>query len=546
MLHDNESNVDVQRLMHEIRASVAGRNHAPAETSALPGPTNGHLPQKNHYHVNDLLRFHGDEFVRNAYLALLGREPDQAGMAHHLERLASGRINKIDVLASLRSSPEGRSTQVQLDGLSLPIAVRRLGRVPIIGYFVRLGVGILRLPNLIQHQNRFEFYTWSQQRTITDRQDQQHKEVSETLQQLSAQMLDNMQRTAEQQRASELALTQQAVFEERFAESSSRLTAQLAAAAQEIASSTKRIESLNKEIIAVREEIASLQHTVGKQQHDFSERNQQIIDQLQPLRTRQEKSEAELLMQERRLSVLLEALARQSPATHDRHVTEVAAIEEDHRLDPLYASFEDEFRGPPDEVRRRLQVYIPFLKEARITSDVLDLGCGRGEWLELLESEAIAARGVDRNRIFVERCRRARLNVIEDDALVYLRSLPDESLNAVTAFHLVEHVPFEILIKLVDEIVRTLRHGGMVIMETPNPENFMVGSFSFYTDPTHRNPIPSRTLQFLVESRGLKTIEVLKLRSWDEAKIEGDTELVKRFNEYFYSAPDYGVIAGKR
>ena len=548
MLHDNESNVDVQRLMHEIRASVAGRNHAQAETSALPGPTNGHLPQKNHYHVNDLLRFHGDEFVRNAYRALLGREPDQAGMAHHLERLASGHVNKIAVLASLLSSPEGRSTQVQLEGLSLPVAVRRLGRVPIIGYFVRLGVGILRLPNLVQHLNRFEFYTWSQQRTITDRQDQQHKELSETLQQLSAQMLDITQRTTEQQRASELALAQQAVFEERFAEtrthfdeSTSRLTGKLAAAAQEITSSTKRIESL-------REQIASLQQTVGQQQHDISDRkaeNQQVIDQLQPLRLRQEKSEAELLMQERRLTVLLEALARHSPATHDRHVTEVAANEEDHRLDPLYASFEDEFRGPTDEVRRRFQVYVPFLKEAHITSDVLDLGCGRGEWLELLESEAIAARGVDRNRIFVERCRRAHLNVVEDDALVYLRSLPDESLNAVTAFHLVEHVPFEMLIKLVDQIVRTLRHGGMVIMETPNPENFMVGSYSFYTDPTHRNPIPSRTLQFLLEWRGLKTIEVLKLRSRDEAKIEGDTELVKRFNEYFYSAPDYGVIAGK-
>ena len=101
------------------------------------------------------------------------------------------------------------------------------------------------------------------------------------------------------------------------------------------------------------------------------------------------------------------------------------------------------------------------------------------------------------------------------------------------------------LIKLLDEIVRTLKPGGMIIFETPNPENFMVGSYSFYADPTHRNPIPSKTLQFLLESRGLKTIEVLKLRSWDEAKLEGDTELVKRFNEYFYSAPDYAVIAGK-
>lgn len=543
MLHHNETDLDVQQLMHDIRASVATRQQE-EEQGALPGATNGHLEQKHQYHVNDLLRFHGDEFVRNAYRTILGREPDQAGMAHHLEELASGRFNKIDVLASLRSSTEGRSAQVQLDGLSLPVVVRRLGRVPIIGYFIRLGVAVLRLPNSIQHQNRFEFYTWSQQRSITNRQDQQHTELTESLQQSAAQILEIMQAATEQQRASELVFAQQAAIEERFTEAYAKVTSQFTSVTKKIAALTEEIPlagtkmaSLTEEIGSVRQDLASLQETVGQHQREITEH-------IQPLRLRQEQNEMGLLMQERRLTVLLEEFGGNS-RPDNQHFTEVAANEEEHLLDPLYAAFEDEFRGPRDEIRQRLQVYIPFMKDAEITNDVLDLGCGRGEWLELLMSESITARGVDRNRIFVERCRRAHLNVVEDDALAYLRSLPDESLNVVTAFHLVEHLPFEMLIKLVDEIVRTLRHGGMVIMETPNPENFMVGSYSFYTDPTHRNPIPSRTLQFLVESRGLKTIEVLKPRSWDEAKIEGETELVKRFNEYFYSAPDYGVIAGK-
>ena len=73
----------------------------------------------------------------------------------------------------------------------------------------------------------------------------------------------------------------------------------------------------------------------------------------------------------------------------------------------------------------------------------------------------------------------------------------------------------------------------------------MVGSCNFYADPTHRNPIPSSTLQFMLEWRGLSRIEIMKLRPWDEAKLEGDTELIKRFNEYFYSAPDYGIIGWK-
>lgn len=549
--------MDVQRLMHEIRASVAEK-HAPDEAakSAPPTPTNGHQDHSSHYHVDDLLRFHGDEFVRNAYRTILGREPDEAGMAHHLEGLASGRFNKIDVLASLSASPEGRKSPVQLEGLSLPVAVRRLGRLPVIGYFIRLVVGILRMPNSIQHYNRFEFYTWSQQRRIADRQDQHHKELTESLQQISAQMLQIMQGATEQQRSNEVALAEQhGEMEERFAaaqthfdELTAKLTGQLASVTEKIESVTQEIASVRNEVASVRNEIAALQQTVDQQKRTLSEyqtESQRIAEQLLPLRLRQEKSETELLMHERRLTVLLEALGRSSPANHDRLLTEAAANEDDHRLDSLYAAFEDEFRGPRDEVSRRLQVYIPFLKKAGIKSDVVDLGCGRGEWLELLASESIDARGVDRNRIFVEACLRANLKVVQEDMLAHLRSLGDESLNVVSAFHVVEHIPFDMLIKLIDEIARTLRPRGMVILETPNPENFIVGSCSFYADPTHRNPIPSKTLEFLLEARGLKPIEVLKLRSWDEAKLEGETELVKRFNEYFYSAPDYAVIAGK-
>ncbi|MFL6231343.1 MAG: SAM-dependent methyltransferase, partial [Pyrinomonadaceae bacterium] len=134
---------------------------------------------------------------------------------------------------------------------------------------------------------------------------------------------------------------------------------------------------------------------------------------------------------------------------------------------------------------------------------------------------------------------------IEADAVSYLGGLPDESLNAATSFHLVEHLPFETLIKLIDEIMRTLRRGAPVILETPDPENIVVGSYGFYADPTHRNPLPSPTLKFLLEARGLSRVEVMKLRPRVEARIAGDAEIVKRFNEHFYAAPDYAVIGWK-
>lgn len=572
MLNDGP-NLDVQRLMHEIRARVASENgSSESQNAPVTAPANGHpkqARQAKHYHVNDLLGFHGEDFVRNAYRVLLDREPDEAGVAHHMDQLASGRFNKIDVLSSLHSSPEGSKTQVKLSGLSLPVTVRRLGRLPVIGYVVRLFVSIARLPLLIQHQNRYEFYNWSQQQRIVADQNQHHQELSETLQQISAQILEIMQRAAQQQQANELSLRQSnevalQQYEEllaKFHEFASATEARLAGSAESSQKLSEQISSQAQQLLHYQQIVQQLQQVL-QQQHEHLQQLQQITSEqkaetqkglndqqqisskiradLQPLILQQQKTDVELLMQERRLTVLLQEVARNTPA-----LAEVAKHEEEHLHDSLYASFEDEFRGPRDEVRRRLQVYIPFLKEAEITGGVLDIGCGRGEWLQLVKSEGIEAQGVDRNRVFIEQCRAAGLNVVENDALIYLRSLPGESLNAVTIFHLVEHLPLETLINVVDEIVRTLKRDGLLIIETPNPENLIVGSHTFYVDPTHRNPIPSQTLQFLLEARGLRTLDVLKLRPRDEVKLAEDSELVTRFNEHFYSAPDYGIIARK-
>ena len=566
-------NLDVQRLMHEIRARVASENGSSESQNPPATPSaNGKAKQAmqaRQYHVNDLLGFHGEDFVRNAYRVLLDREADEAGVAHHMDQLASGRFNKIDVLSSLHSSPEGSKSQVKLSGLSLPVTVRRLGRLPVIGYVVRLFVSVARLPLLIQHQNRYEFYNWSQQQRIVADQNQHHQELSETLQQISAQILEIMQRAAQQQQANELSLRQSnelslQQYEEllvKFREFASATEARLAGSAESSQKLGEQISSQAQQLLHYQQVVQQLQQVL-QQQHENLQQLQQIIsaqkaetqkglnDQqqissqmradIQPLILQQQKTGVELLMQERRLTVLLQEVARNTPS-----LTEVAKHEEEHLHDSLYASFEDEFRGPRDEVRQRLQVYIPFLKEAQITGCVLDIGCGRGEWLQLVESEGIDAQGVDRNRIFIEQCRAAGLNVVENDALIYLRSLPGESLNAVTIFHLVEHLPLKTLINLVDEIVRTLKRDGLLIIETPNPENLIVGSHTFYVDPTHRNPIPSQTLQFLLEARGLRTLDVLKLRPRDEVKLGEDSELVTRFNEYFYSAPDYGIIARK-
>jgi O-antigen chain-terminating methyltransferase len=126
----------------------------------------------------------------------------------------------------------------------------------------------------------------------------------------------------------------------------------------------------------------------------------------------------------------------------------------DHSLDAFYFAFEERFRGSREEINKRLEVYLPRLREAQIApvdSLILDLGCGRGEWLELLRDNGYRARGIDLNRVVIEQCQSRGLDVLEGDVIAYLQSMPDDSVAVITGFHIIEHLPFEILVNLLNE-----------------------------------------------------------------------------------------------
>src|SRR6185436_691705 len=122
----------------------------------------------NRYHIGDLLRYHDRVFVDSAYRAILKRPPDATESARDLKRLRSGDFNKIDVLAALRYLNEGKAKGVEVDGLSVPAMVRRLGQLPLIGYFVRLGIALVRLPNQVRDQREFAGYVLAQNQQIAD------------------------------------------------------------------------------------------------------------------------------------------------------------------------------------------------------------------------------------------------------------------------------------------------------------------------------------------------------------------------------------------
>ncbi len=219
-------------------------------------------------------------------------------------------------------------------------------------------------------------------------------------------------------------------------------------------------------------------------------------------------------------------------------------------LGELYLALQDRFRGSREEIMERLRIYLPILRDAGFGPDqppVLDMGCGRGEWLELLRQEKWPALGVDCNSAMVAHCWQRGLDVIEEDALSYLSRVPDSSLAAVTGFHIVEHLSFEAFVKLIDETVRVLRPGGIAIFETPNPRNLLVSSYVFHLDPTHRNPLPSPMAKFVAEARGLREIEILELHRAPvpDTMDTGGSGLPTPLSEYLYGPQDYALVGRK-
>lgn len=214
---------------------------------------------------------------------------------------------------------------------------------------------------------------------------------------------------------------------------------------------------------------------------------------------------------------------------------------------PFYRAFEDRYRGSREVIKARLRVYLEFLRpltgQVGETPKAVDLGCGRGEWLELLVESGFEATGIDLDEGMLAASRERGLMVVRGDALAHLSSLPDDSLAVVSAFHLVEHLPFDALQTLISQSLRVLRPGGLLILETPNSENLVVGTSHFYLDPTHQKPIPHLLLAFLTEYHGFCRHKVLRLQ---EAAATASSPSPTLWDVLSGASPDYAVVAQKQ
>lgn len=226
-----------------------------------------------------------------------------------------------------------------------------------------------------------------------------------------------------------------------------------------------------------------------------------------------------------------------------------------------YLGFEDLFRGPQVEVRQRQADY---LEDFRGAADVLDVGCGRGEFLELLREAGVGARGIDVNRAMVQACRERGLEAQEGDALAYLASLPDGSLGGLFAAQVVEHLQPSYLIRLLETAYHKLRPGSKIVLETINPACWIAFFESYIRDLTHVRPVHPDTLKYLLGASGFEDLTVRyrapypeneKLRRADASEhdsrtlqdlVETHNENIARLNALIFSHLDYAAVGVRR
>ncbi|MEI2794939.1 methyltransferase domain-containing protein [Pseudoxanthomonas sp. F11] len=512
--------VDGRDLLARVRAELArrrsqGETAVRDESSSAPAvewvPSHPRIPPKREYALAELTGFDDEDFVANAYVAILRRPPDPQGFAGVLHALREGK-SKVELLGNIRWSAEGVSRGVHVDGLLLPYTLVRWEQKRYIGPVVAWLHGLAKLG-----------VTGRRQRISEARQAREAHELGRLLNRLAA-----AEARARRDGAREMnQLAQQVRRGERMASRyeviANQVTEDLHSAREE---SRQELQRFGEELSQIRRELGEAKTALATVRMDLDAACQRLAQ------------VTEMEQQWREQQGIAEGARRFARA-----------------LDPLYADFEDAFRGAREMIRSRAAPYLDWVREGgEITAEapILDVGCGRGEWMELARDHGMHVRGIDINRVFIETCRAAGMDVSEGDAIEVMRAMPDASMGAVTSMHLVEHLPFESLILLIDEAFRVLRPGGVIVLETPNPENLSVSSHWFFLDPTHRNPLPPVTLAWLVRERGFVDPRIERLTEARDLNApplwpadQPGAETVNAVIERLHVAADYSIVARK-
>lgn len=235
---------------------------------------------------------------------------------------------------------------------------------------------------------------------------------------------------------------------------------------------------------------------------------------------------------------------------------QVAVLQEERDFSYLstmdYLQFENRFRGPREAIMENQKIYLEYFLGRK---NVLDLGCGRGEFVELLQENNIGVKGYDLDSVFIELCVSKGLNVEYGDALKVLSSLDklDKKCDGIFMSQVIEHMKITDVLKLCRLAYARLEEGAYFIMETPNPRSLSTFANAFYIDPTHNKPVHPELLRYFVEISGFKDIRLVFTESSRknfpvlphnaQDKSDEFNSYMYRLNELIYGSQDYAIIA---
>ena len=501
MIESNIPNLSVEEIMNKIKQEVEKRKNKNSQTidnkiidksekrvnnfqinheiNDVLNISKNNFMQKEIYEYLDFTKYHDITFITNIYRALLKREPDSQGLRHYLDLLRTGEKSKMEIISMLRYSKEGKKHNVKLLGSFKRYLFTVLSSIPIIGYFSKIFISILRFPKILKRLNAYENYVY----------------------QLNQISLDN---------------------------------------------DIKLQNSLNnKSNIKIIKDLSAFVETKADKQDLETKANSKDFELY--LQTVSYAKEYMKISQQNMQNLIDEAKKRLPEEVLNQSELSTILDEEKHLFDNFYVEFEDKFRGTREDIKNRVKVYLPYIEQLPFDKkdmNFLDVGCGRGEWLELLNDEGYEnIKGLDLNRVMVAKSQELGLDVVESDVIKYLISLPNESLNVITGFHIIEHLPFEVLMTLFKESYRVLKRGGIVIFETPNSENLLVGAHYFYSDPTHISPLVPFSVQFMMEQNGFINNEIKRLHKYsDYFDVEPQNKFI---SNVLYNEMDFAVIGYK-
>ena len=175
-----------------------------------------------------------------------------------------------------------------------------------------------------------------------------------------------------------------------------------------------------------------------------------------------------------------------------------------------YLDFENKFRGDREKILNLFSSYEPLIEiaiEGKVSPILIDIGCGRGEWLQKCENKFYKSIGIESDEDMVRICKDYGLSVIEGDAIHQLSKFDNDSISVITIFHMIEHLEYTKLQKLINECQRILSDDGILVMETPSIDNLIVSTKTFYIDHTHVNPIHPDAMAFYLENAGFSNVK---------------------------------------